>query len=292
VNWVLDADIQGFFDTIDHGWLLKFIEHRIADRRILRLIRKWLRAGVMEGGRRSRTERGTPQGAVISPLLANVYLHYVLDLWVEKWRNKRAEGDCIIVRYADDFVMGFQHRREAERFRQELEQRLGQFGLKLHPEKTRLLEFGRFAAERRKTRGQGRPETFEFLGFVHACGRTRKHKWFTVVRRISAARQRSKLKWLRRRLMIWRHHPPAQVGAWLQRVVEGYFNYYAVPGNSAGLNAFRTEVNRAWLHALRRRGQRPRMPWRRFRRYVDRWIPRARILHPYPSVRFDAKHPR
>jgi group II intron reverse transcriptase/maturase len=292
VSWVLDADIQGFFDTIDHGWLLKFVEHRIADGRILRLIRKWLRAGVMEGGRRSRTEMGTPQGAVISPLLANVYLHYVLDLWVEKWRSERAEGDCIIVRYADDFVMGFQHRGEAERFRRELEQRLDEFGLKLHPEKTRLIEFGRFAAERRETRGQGKPETFEFLGFVHACGRTRKNKWFTVTRRTSAVRQRSKLKWLRQQLMLLRHRPPAQVGAWLRRVVVGYFNYYAVPGNGARLDAFRTEVIRAWLHALRRRSQRHRMPWSRFVRFVEEWIPRARILHPYPSERFYAKHPR
>jgi len=271
---------------------MKFIEHRIADRRILRLIRKWLQAGVMEDGRWSRTSVGTPQGAVISPLLANVYMHYVLDLWVEQWRGKRAEGDCIIVRYADDFVMGFQHRHEAERFRMELEQRLGQFGLKLHPGKTRLIEFGRFAAERRRKRGQGRPATFEFLGFVHACGTTRTNGRFTVVRRTSTVRLRTKVKWLRAQLMIRRHRPIAELGAWLGRVVQGHFNYFAVPGNGTRLGAFRTEVIRAWMHALRRRSQRHRMPWSRFARYVRWWMPRPRILHPYPSVRFDARHPR
>lgn len=292
VNWVLDADIQGFFDTIDHGWLLKFIEHRIADRRILRLIRKWLRVGVWEDGRRSRTEVGTPQGAVISPLLANVYLHYVLDLWVQKWRSERAEGDCIIVRYADDFVMGFQHRREAEEFLRDLRARLEEFGLKLHPDKTRLFEFGRFAAERRRSRGQGKPETFEFLGFTHVCSRTRSHGWFTIWRRPSATRQRSKLKWIREQLKLWRHAPPHEVGAWLRRVLQGYFNYYAVPGTSQRLDVFRTQVTRSWLYALRHRSQRHRMPWRRFSRLVETWIPHARILHPYPNVRFDATHPR
>jgi len=292
VNWVLDADIQGFFDTINHGWLMQFLEHRIVDHRILRLIRKWLRAGVSEDGKWSKTTVGTPQGSVISPLLANVYLHYVLDLWVQQWRKHRAEGDMIIVRYADDFVMGFQYRRQAEQFLKALQGRMQEFGLTLHPDKTRLLEFGRFAAENRKKRGQSKPETFGFLGMTHSCSRKRQTKRFLVRRKTSAKRLRAAIKKVKVTLIRGRHLPVAQQGKWLCRVVRGYYNYHAIPGNAAALETFRREVVRAWLHALRRRSQRSRMTWERFGRLVDLWIPQPQILHPHPNVRFFAKHPR
>jgi RNA-directed DNA polymerase len=292
VNWVLDADIRGFFDALDHGWLIRFVEHRIADQRVLRLIRKWLRAGVSEDGKRSRTETGTPQGAVVSPLLANVYLHYVLDLWVNQWRQRNAKGDVIVVRYADDFAMGFQYRAEAERFLRDLQERLQEFGLSLHPEKTRLIEFGRFAAKDRKERGQGKPESFDFLGFTHSCSTRKKDGKFIIRRKTIAKRLRATLKSVKETLMRTRHRPVGQVGAWLGRVLQGYFNYYAVPGNRPVLDAFRTQVQRSWLRALRRRSQKDRMTWARFRGLSDAWLPRARILHPYPSVRFYAKHPR
>ncbi len=291
VNWVLDADIQGFFDTLDHGWLMKFIEHRVADRRILRLIRKWLRAGVSEDGTWSKTEVGTPQGAVASPLLANVYLHYALDLWVAQWRREHARGDVMIVRYADDFVVGFQHRMEAERFLDELRERLQKFGLALHPKKTRLIEFGRYAAERRRRQGRGKPETFDFLGFTHACA-TRRDGGFTIRRTTIAKRLRAKLREVRVTLMRHRHEPVARQASWLRRVIQGYFNYHGVPGNGHALDVFRTQVVRSWLRALRRRSQKHRMNWRRFGRIVDQWIPKARTLHPYPSERFYAIHPR
>jgi group II intron reverse transcriptase/maturase len=292
VSWVLDADIQGFFDAIDHGWMLKFLEHRIADRRLLRLIRKWLRAGVSEDGERTRTTRGTPQGAVVSPLLANVYLHYVLDLWAHQWRKHRAMGDGIVVRYADDFVVGFQHRVDAERFLHALRARMERFGLALHPEKTRLIEFGRFAARSRRQRGEQKPETFDFLGFTHICGRKYRKEGFIVRRLTSTKRLRARLQEIRQALMRRRHLPVPEVGQWLRRVVQGYFNYHAIPGNAAALDAFRTQVARAWLRALRRRSQRHRMPWDRFTRLVTRWLPKPTILHPYPNVRFFASHPR
>jgi group II intron reverse transcriptase/maturase len=292
VNWVLDADIRGFYDTIDHGWLQQFVEHRIADPRILRLIRKWLRAGVTEDGRWSATTVGTPQGAVASPLLANVYLHYVFDLWVEHWRRRQATGEVVVVRYADDSVLGFQHRHEAEQFLLDLKERLQQFGLALHPEKTRLIEFGRFAAEHRRQRQGRKPETFEFLGFTHICGRKRESSGFLLRRQSSSRRLRVKLQAVKRALMTQRHWPIPQQGAWLRSVVQGYYNYHAVPGNIAALEAFRTQALRSWRHALRRRSQRSRLDWKRFGPLVDRWIPRPKILHPYPSVRFYAKHPR
>jgi RNA-directed DNA polymerase len=292
VNWVLDADIQGFFDTINHGWLLKFLEHRIADRRILRLIQKWLRAGVSEDGHWSKTEVGTPQGAVISPLLANVYLHYVLDLWVHQWRKKFARGDVIITRYADDFVLGFQYRYEAERFLKELRERLLKFGLALHPDKTRLLEFGRFASLNRQQRGQGKPETFHFLGFTHVCGRKRLRGGFSLKRMSMSQRLRAKLQAIKATLLRQRHRPIPEQGIWLQGVVRGYFNYHAVPGNRAALETFRTQVVRCWRSALRHRSQRSRLPWSRFGKLADLWIPKPKILHPYPSERFYAKHPR
>src|SRR6516225_2175939 len=292
VNWVLDLDVRGFFDNVSHEWLVQFVEHRIADRRILRLIQKWLKAGVSEEGEWKETKVGTPQGAVASPLLANIYLHYVFDLWVNQWRRKWAQGDMIVVRYADDAVLGFEHRKEAEAFLEQLRERMRKFGLELHPEKTRLMEFGRFAEDNRKRRGEGKPETFDFLGFTHICGKTRKGGWFTVKRRTIKKRLRSKLQAVRQELRKRRHERIAETGKWLRSVVQGYFNYHAVPGNFAALQTFRREVARAWLEALRRRGQRHRLPWKRFIQIVDRFLPEPRILHPDPGVRFDAIHPR
>jgi group II intron reverse transcriptase/maturase len=290
VSWVLDADIRGFFDNITHEWLVKFLEHRIADPRMLRLIQKWLRAGVSEDGTWTKTEVGTPQGAVVSPILANVYLHYVLDLWVEQWRKTSA--DVIIVRYADDFVMGFQHRHEAERFLKDLKERLSKFGLALHPEKTRLIEFGRFAAERREKRGEGKPETFSFLGFTHYCGKKIGSGGFTVKRKSMTKRLAAKLKEVRKTLLEHLHDPIPNLGQWLKKVVQGYFNYHAVPGNQAALKKFRLEVIRHWLFVLRRRSQKHRMTWKRFQCLIRRWIPNATILHPFPGRRFLAIHPR
>jgi RNA-directed DNA polymerase len=292
VNWVLDADIRGFFDAIDHEWMMKFVEHRIADRRIQRLIRKWLRAGVSEEGVWSRTEVGTPQGAVASPLLANVYLQYVFDLWVEHWRRHCATGDMIVVRYADDIVAGFEHRADAERFLLEWKERMQKFGLELHPDKTRLIEFGRDATENRRRRGEGKPEVFDFLGFTHLCGKTRKTGRFIVKRKTIRKRLSAKLKELKEELRRRWHEPVADTGRWLKKVVQGYFNYHAVPGNMDSLNSFRAQVIWQWYRRLRRRSQRSRMTCERYWRLVDRWIPSAKILHPHPNVRFDAKHPR
>jgi hypothetical protein len=249
-----------------------------------------LRAGVSDDGEWSKSTVGTPQGAVISPLLANVYLHYVLDLWADHWRRHSAGGDVIIVRYADDFVMGFQHRCEAERFRRLLETRLANFGLRLHPDKTRLLEFGRFAAENRRSRGAGKPESFNFLGFTHYCGTTRKG-WFTIKRQTISKRMRATLKAIREELRHRMHHDVAEVGRWLRAVVQGWFNYHAVPGNFHQLDVFRIQVSRMWVQMLRRRSQRGRQrwTWERMARLTERWLPRARILHPYPNQRLVVK---
>ena len=292
VNWVLDADIRGFFDTIDHGWLQQFIEHRIADRRIWRLIRKWLRAGVSEDGEWSKTEVGTPQGAVISPLLANVYLHYVFDLWAQHWRRHQAQGDMIVVRYADDIVLGFEHRPDAERFLRDWQARLRTFGLALHPDKTRLIEFGRAAAATRRARGDRKPDTFDFLGFTHLCGTTRKTGRFIVKRKTIRRRLSVTLRTIKETLRRRWHAPVPATGRWLRAVVHGYFNYYAVPGNMDSLNSFRAQVIWRWYRALRRRSQRSRLTWARFLRLVDTWFPSAQIVHPHPNVRFDAIHPR
>lgn len=292
VNWVLDADIQGFFDAISHEWMLRFVEHRIADPRILRLVRKWLRAGVSEEGKWSRTTVGTPQGAVISPLLGNIYLHYALDQWVHQWRQKQAGGDMIIVRYADDFVVGFQHRRDAENFLAALKQRLEKFSLALQMDKTRLLEFGRFAAVNRRKREQGKPETFDFLGFTHICTVTRIRKWFHVWRKTVKKRMRATLARIKAVLRFRMHDPIGEVGAWLKRVILGYFRYHAIPGNCKALNTFLKEITRYWLMVLRRRGQKRRINWKRFKPIVKAWIPTPKILHPYPNQRFYAKHPR
>ncbi len=292
VNWVLDADIQGFFDNVSHDWALQFIEHRVADRRMLRLIQKWLKAGVSEDGQWSETDVGTPQGAVVSPLLANVYLHYVFDLWVETWRRKVARGDVIVVRYADDLVVGFQHRADAERFLEEFRERLAKFGLGLHAEKTRLIEFGRFAAENRMLRGEGKPETFTFLGFTHFCGRTTHAGVFTVWRITAKKRMVAKLKALKVELQRRKHDPTRETGAWLRTVVLGYYRYHAVPGNSAQLRVFWRRACRLWRNVLVRRSQRAQVRWGRLFPILYRWIPQPRVLHPYPHVRFAATHPR
>src|SRR5215472_13412292 len=291
VNWVLDADIRGFFDNLSHEWAIKFMEHRVADRRILRLIQKWLKAGVSEDGQWSESKVGTPQGAVVSPLLANVYLHYVFDLWIEAWRRKVATGDVIVVRYADDLVVGFENRIEAERFLEAFRERLAKFGLELHPEKTRLIEFGRFAAQDRERRGEGKPETFTFLGFTHFCGKRRSSGAFTVWRKTAKKRMVAKLHAIKAELRLRMHEPVAEVGAWLRKVVTGYYRYHAVPGNTDRLNVFGQRLRRLWRHTLCRRSQQP-VPWDRVTRLSAHWLPVPRVLHPYPVVRFLATHPR
>jgi RNA-directed DNA polymerase len=292
VNWILDADIRGFFDNIDHTWLMKFLEHRIADRRLLRLLKKWLRAGVSEDGEWSPSKVGTPQGAVISPLYANVYLHYVLDLWLVAWRKRHAVGEVIIVRYADDFVIGFREERDARRCLAALQERMTKFGLEMHPEKTRLIEFGRYAAERRSRRGAGPPETFDFLGFTHISGKTRKGDF--TIRRISSAKKfRNKLRELKAELRKNMHLDLAQVGSWLSSVFRGWCQYHAIPGNSVRLHQFRTALQQLWHRTLRRRSQRGRrLTWQKFSRLCKRWLPTPKILHPYPEVRFRRLYPR
>ncbi len=286
VNWVLDVDIRSFFDRIDHEHLMKLVEIRIADPRMQRLLRKWLRAGVSEDGEWSKTTVGTPQGSVISPLLANVYLHYVFDQWMQRWRSQESRGDVIAVRYADDIVMGFQHRDEAEQFLQMMRERLAEFGLELHPAKTRLVEFGRFAMSNRAKQGKGKPETFEFLGFTHVCAKQKSDGGFTILRKTIRKRLSGKLKDVRQILMRNRHKPVAEQGNWLRSVVRGYFNYHAVPGNSRAMQTFRREINRAWLYALRRRSQKGRsLNWERMKRLIATWIPSVRVRHPYPNQR-------
>lgn len=276
------------FDAIDHEWMVKFVEHRIADRKILRLIQKWLRAGVMEDGAWVECEEGTPQGATISPLLANVYLHYALDLWVQQWRKRNAGGDVIIVRWADDFVVGFEHRTDAERFLEALRERLRKFSLELHPDKTRLIEFGKYASRRRGARGEGAPETFNFLGFTHICGKARSGG-FLLLRHTIRSRMRVKLKEVKTELQRCRHQPIPEQGKWLRSVVKGYFAYHAVPTNIRSLTAFRTQIGRHWLKALNRRSQRDKTNWARINALTKRWLPPARISHPWPEERFDVK---
>lgn len=284
VSWVLDADIRAFFDTLNHEWLVKFIEHRIADRRIVRLIQKWLSAGVLEDGKRIQSDVGTVQGGSISPLLANIYLHYVLDLWSQQWREKQAKGDVIIVRFADDFVMGFQYRNEADKFLCELRERLAKFGLELHPDKTRLIEFGRFAAQSRKERGDNKPETFNFLGFTHICGKTRRGK-FTVLRQTMRKKWQAKLKELYIELRRRMHNSVPEQGAYLRSVVAGHVRYYGVPMNSEAIRAFREKVCRMWFKVLKRRSDKYNLTWDRMGRLINRYIPQPRICHPYPSER-------
>ena len=284
VNWVLDADIRGFFDTLDHGWLIRFVEHRIADPRVLRHLRKWLNAGVLEDGTVKRMSEGTPQGGSISPLLANVYLHYAFDLWADHWRWTQAVGDVIIVRYADDFVVGFEHRADAERFQADLAVRLAKFNLELHPEKTRLLEFGRFAAAARRLRGEGKPETFDFLGLTHSCSRDRRGR-FIVLRRTMRQRQRAKLGEIKRSLARRMHAGIRATGRWLRSVVQGHYRYYGVPRNGQALKSFRFEVLRLWRLAIRRRSQKARPTWAWMQALGRQWLPYPTICHPYPEQR-------
>ena len=291
VNYVLDADIRGFFDNLDKSWLIKFVEHRVADPRILRLIQKWLNAGVMEEGKWSEPQTGSPQGSVISPLLANIYLHYCFDLWVNSWRKKVAQGEVVVVRYADDTVLGFQYQADADRFLENLRERLAKFGLELRPEKTRRIEFGRYAEENRKRRNEGKPETFDFLGFTHISGKNSLGRYAlrraTIRKRMLAKTRQIKTE-LRKRM----HDPVAQTGLWLKSVIQGHFNYYAVPGNTARLSLFRHRVLVHWWHTIRRRTQKRRISWTRMLVLAQRWLPKPRVLHPYPEARFAATHPR
>ena len=283
VNWVLDADIRGFFDAIDHERLVKLIEHRIADRRVVRLIQKWLNAGVLEDGEWTRSDVGTPQGGGISPLLANIYLHYAFDLWVHDWR-RQATGDVIVVRYADDFIVGFQHEWEARRFWADLRERLAEFGLELHPEKTRLIEFGAFAASNRKRNGRGKPDTFDFLGFTHVCGKTRRGR-FIVLRLTMRKRLRAKLREINTTLRQRLHHPVPEIGGWLALIIRGHIQYYGVPLNTQRLHAFRHQVVCLWKRWLSRRSQKAYVTWERMARLARRWLPPVRVVHPYPEQR-------
>jgi group II intron reverse transcriptase/maturase len=291
VNFILDADIRSFFDTVSQDWLIRFVEHRIGDKRIIRLIRKWLRAGVLEDGIVKASEKGTAQGAVISPLLANIYLHYALDLWAERFRRRETTGDMIIVRYADDFIVGFEQEHDARRFLDALRERLKEFALSLHPEKTRLIEFGRFAAENRKRRGLGKPETFNFLGFTFICGRSKQGK-FQIRRKSRRDRMRAKVREVKMELRRRMHQTIPGQGKWLRQVVTGYFNYHAVPTNSQALTTFRFFVTELWRRTLRRRSQTDGMSWERIRRLANDWLPKPHILHPWPQARFVVNHPR
>ncbi len=291
VNWILDADIRSFFDEISQQWLVRFLEHRIGDRRIIRLIQKWLKAGILEDGVATVSTKGTGQGAVISPLLANIYLHYVLDLWAERWRRREATGDMIIVRYADDFMVGFQHEADARRFLDMMRERLQEFALSLHSEKTRLIEFGRLAAENRKRRGLGKPETFTFLGFIFICSKTRQGK-FQIKRKTRRDRMRTKLQAIKQELRRRMHQPIPEQGKWLKQVVTGYFNYHAVPTNGPTLTAFLFHVTNLWRRTLRRRSQKDWTTRERAARLANDWLPKPRILHPWPDVRFAVRHPR
>jgi RNA-directed DNA polymerase len=291
VNFILDADIRSFFDSVSQEWLIRFVEHRIGDKRVIRLIRKWLKAGVLENGIVSVGDRGTGQGSAISPLLANIYLHYALDLWTQRLRRREVKGDMIIVRYADDVIVGFEHEAAARRFLDALKARLEEFALALHPEKTRLIAFGRFAAERRKESGLGKPETFNFLGFTFICGRSRDGK-FLVRRKSRRDRVRTKLKEIKKELRRCMHADIADHGKWLKQVVTGFFNYHAVPTNSRTLVAFRHHVLDLWRRTLKRRSQKDCTTWQRMTKLADDWLPKPRILHPWPNQRFIVKHPR
>lgn len=289
VNWVLDADIQSFFDCMDHDWILTFLKHRIGDKRVLRLVRKWLTVGIMTDTGRERLDRGAPQGAVISPLLANIYLHYAFDLWTQQWRQRTATGDVIVARYADDIVLGFQHDSDARRFQSDLQERLAKFGLNLHPQKTHLIRFGRFARRKCRANGEGKPPTFDFLGFTHFCTVSRTRGHFVVGRKSIKKRMRSQLLEIKHALRKRLHRPVGETGAWLQRVLRGHLNYYAVPGNQPSLRYFFIRVKRYWLLSLRRRSQRHRMTWVRFGTLWQRFAPTILLTHDYPTQRFDAK---
>jgi group II intron reverse transcriptase/maturase len=291
VNWILDADIRSFFDTVSQEWLVKFVEHRIGDPRIIRLIQKWLKAGVLEDGAVTISGKGTGQGAVISPLLANIYLHYVFDLWAERWRRREASGNVIIVRYADDFIVGFEHENDARRFLDEMRERLQKYALSLHPEKTRLIEFGRLAVRNRRARGLGKPETFNFLGFTFICGKSRRGK-FLIKRKTRRDRMRAKLRMIKEEMRRRMHQPIPEQGKWLMRVINGYFRYHAVPTNSKALVVFRDEITRAWWRRLGRRSQKGALNWDRMQELAADWLPKPHIYHPWPNQRFAVKHPR
>lgn len=286
VSWILDADIRGFFDNINHDWMMKFMKQRVSDPRILRVIKLILKAGVVDQGCKTKTMVGTPQGAVISPLLGNIYLHYVLDLWVEQWRKGKTQGEVYAIRYADDTVFCFQHKMDAKRYHVALSQRLNKFNLELNHEKTKLIEFGRFAEQNRKERGKSKAKTFDFLGFTHICSRKRSTNGFTLKRKTIAKRQRLKLKSIQLTLKKSYHDSPVKTGKWLSIVVQGYYNYYAVPGNSMTLDSFRTDVIRMWIKSMRRRSQKGKsVPWRKFNRLIENFIPKVRVTHPYPNQR-------
>src|SRR5580658_1369455 len=291
VNFILDADIRSFFDEVSKDWLIRFVEHRIGDKRIIRLIQKWLKAGILEDGIVAVSDKGTGQGAVISPILANVYLHYVLDLWAERWRRREATGDMIIVRYADDIIVGFEYEADARCFLEAMRERLGKFALSLHPDKTRLIEFGRHAAANRERRGLGKPETFNFLGFTFICGKSRRGN-FLLKRKTRRDRMRAKLQAIKQELRQRRHQSIPVQGKWLRQVVKGYFNYHAVPTNSRALAAFRFFVTELWKRSLRRRGQKDGTTWKRITQLANDWLPKPSILHPWPQARFAVRHPR
>ena len=291
VNFIVDADIEKFFDSVSKEWLIEFVKHRIGDERVIRLIQKWLKAGVLEEGVVTISERGTGQGSVISPLLANIYLHYALDLWADRWRRREAKGDVIIVRYADDAIVGFEHEADARRFLEAMRERLAEFALSLHPDKTRMIEFGRFAAAERERRGLGKPETFDFLGFTHICGKSRSGR-FQLQRKTRADRMRAKLKQIKESLRKRMHQPIPEQGRWLGRVIAGYYRYFAVPTNGRALSAFHGRIIDLWRRALRRRSQQDRTTWARMKQLANDHLPTPRILHPWPDARFAVKHPR
>jgi group II intron reverse transcriptase/maturase len=291
VNWIFDADIRSFFDSVSWEWLVRFLEHRIKDSRMIRLIQKWLKAGILEDGVVTVSDKGTGQGSVISPLLANVYLHYTFDLWAERWRRREATGDMIIVRYADDLVVGFEHESDARRFWNAMRERLQEFSLSLHPDKTRLIEFGRRAVVNRKQRGLGKPETFTFLGFTVICGKSRRGH-FLIHRKTRRDRMTAKLKEVKQELRRRMHSPIPEQGIWLKQVVAGFFAYHAVPTNFRALLAFRAHIKRLWLRTLQRRSQKDRTTWARMVKLADDVLPQPRILHPWPSQRFAVTHPR
>jgi group II intron reverse transcriptase/maturase len=291
VNWILDADIRSFFDSVSWEWLVRFLEHRIRDPRMIRLIQKWLKAGVLEEGVVTVSDQGTGQGSVISPLLANVYLHYTFDLWAERWRRREATGDMIIVRYADDVVVGFEHESDARRFWGAMRERLQEFSLSLHPDKTRLIEFGRHAATKRKQRGLGKPETFNFLGFTLICGKSRRGS-FLIHRKSRHDRMKAKLKEIKGELRRRMHRPIPEQGKWLKQVITGFFAYHAVPTNFRALLRFHAHIMDLWLRSLRRRSQKDQTTWERIRKLADDFLPQPRILHPWPNQRFAVTHPR
>lgn len=286
VGWIIDADLKAFFDTLNHDWMMRFLEHRIADRRVLRLIKGWLTAKVQDGKQSQKSSLGTPQGGVISPLLANIYLHYVLDLWLQQWRKRRSRGDVYIVRYADDFIIGCQYRDDADGLLHAIKQRFAKFALSLNEQKTKLIEFGRFAGQNRAQRGQSKPDTFDFLGFTHACGEALSSGKFMLKRYTIKKKARAFLARVKAFIRNGICYSPYAVGNKLKQILTGYFNYFAIPGNQACIGMIRTEVCKYWLRTLRRRSQKGRtFNWQRLKGLVMLFIPHTRVRHPYPNQR-------